>query len=76
MVLIPNLAWEPTEEVFGRGGWEIDGWIIDECEMIDTPPPHFEARSFMNYIFFRLAALFFFWRAQGSRQGGRQGGEE
>lgn len=37
--------------IFGRGGWDIDGWIIDECEMIDTPPPHFEARSFMNYVF-------------------------
>jgi hypothetical protein len=66
-VWIPNLAWEPKEDVLDGGLG--DGWMIDGCEMIDTPLPHFEARSFMNYVF-RLATLFLLF---GVRKGAGKG---
>lgn len=46
--------------------------MIDECEMIDTPPPHFEVMSFMNRVFVGGPFLLF-----GVRKGaGKEAGKE
>ena len=61
----PRLRAHGEEGSDGEAG---DGWMIDECEMIDTPPPHFEVMSFMNCILVWWP-FSFVWRAQGGGQG-------
>lgn len=75
MVLIPNPAESARRRSSNRRGWGMDGWMVDESEIIDTPLPHFEAMSFMNRIFV-WRPFSFVRRRKGLRQGVRQGGEE